>query len=251
MSSIYPRAIRFADLWAVDHHQMVDEVYSPTIHMESMCRLDHQPVQSGADLHVLEDRLYALIPQHRHELVRVIAGQRHACLETTVISPTTGEYAPACVWWWLDGTGQVAEEVGFFDWERRSTDPKRSHGYVPPYETGTCDARSFVDALRAGSLDAMVGSGCVTEDVGTGDMDVMFGPVEVQEVVVDGPVVAALVVGRVPGAVWRGTVIMTAGSDGRPVSLRRYGDASSAVAVDAVHPAMKLDRHPTGQEVIA
>ena len=34
MSAIYPLAIRFADLWAVDHHQMVREIYSPAIHME-------------------------------------------------------------------------------------------------------------------------------------------------------------------------------------------------------------------------
>ena len=108
MSDVHALAIRFADLWAVDHHQMVDEIYAPTIHMESMARLASAPVEGSEQLHALEDRLAALIPQHRHELVRVIAGQRTTCLETMVVGPTTGEYAPACVWWWIGEHGQVA-----------------------------------------------------------------------------------------------------------------------------------------------
>jgi hypothetical protein len=225
---------------------MVEEVYSPAIHMESMCRLDHAPVESGADLHALEDRLYALIPRHRHELVRVIAGRTHACLETTVVSPTTGEFAPACVWWWMGSNGQVDEEVGFFDWERRSTDAALIHGFVPPYDTLPCHASPFVHALRGGRLAAVTGPSCVIEDVGKGSAELAFGMVEVQEIVVDGPIVAVLVVGRVPGAVWRGTVVMTMGSDGGLLSVRCYGDPSTAVAVDAVHPAMRLKRQPTG-----
>jgi len=245
MRPVYPLAIRFADLWAVDHHQMVDEIYSPTIHMESMCRLDHRPVESSADLHDLEDRLASLIPQHRHELVRVLAGRAHACLETTVVSPTTGEYAPACVWWWLDGTGLVGEEVGFFDWDRRTTDPHRSHGFVPSDGQTAFGLSALVDALRAGALAEHLGDGCVVESPGGGPCAVPVGRVDVQEVVADGPVTAALIVSREDRAVWRATVVMTAGPDGRLVSVRCYGDPTTAVAVDAVHPAMRLDRRPT------
>jgi hypothetical protein len=71
VNDILALAIRFADLWAVDHHQMVDEIYAPGIHMESMARLSKPPVEGAAQLHALEDALAAMIPQHRHELVRV------------------------------------------------------------------------------------------------------------------------------------------------------------------------------------
>ena len=42
MTDVHTLAIRFADLWAVDHHQMVDEIYAPTIHMESMAGLERR-----------------------------------------------------------------------------------------------------------------------------------------------------------------------------------------------------------------
>ena len=67
MTDLHKLAIRFADLWAVDHHQMVDEIYAPDIHMESMARLDNAPVEGSEQLHALEDRLASLIPAHRHE----------------------------------------------------------------------------------------------------------------------------------------------------------------------------------------
>ena len=243
MSTIYPRAIRFADLWAVDHHQMVDEVYAPDIHMESMCKLDHTPVECGADLHDLEKRLAELVPQHRHELVRVLAGKHHACLETTVMSAATGEYAPACVWWWMADNGQVGEEVGFFDWARRSIDPHRSHGHVPPFSDAPCpNPETLVDALGRGGLDAHLAPGCVVEAVGIGPCDLALGPVEVQEVVVDGPAVAVLFVVRDAGSLWRGTVVLTTGADGRVISVRCYGDPSTALALDAIHPGMNLER---------
>jgi hypothetical protein len=246
MNTIYPRAIRFADLWALDHHQMVDEVYSPKIHMESMWRLDGATIEGGADLHDLENRLAALIPQHRHELVRVIAGRNHACLETTVVSPLSGEYAPACVWWWMGSNGQVDDEVGFFDWERRTADSHKCHGFVPPYDEGATGAHEeLVDALRSGDLAAHVAPGCIVEAVGIGPCDLAFGPVEVQEVVVDGPVVAALIVGRNQHAVWRATVVMSTDADHRLISVRCYGDVSRAVAADSVNPAMNLGRRPT------
>ena len=44
-------------------------------------------ITSGAELHVIEDRLAALIPEHRHELIRVVVDGRTACLETTVVAP--------------------------------------------------------------------------------------------------------------------------------------------------------------------
>lgn len=246
MTTIYQRAIRFADLWAHDHHQMVDEIYTPHIHMESMWRLDHVPVLSGSDLHDLENRLATLIPQHRHELVRVIAGTTHACLETTVVSPTTGEYAPACVWWWMGSNGQVDDEVGFFDWDRRTTESHRCHGFVPPITEGSSGcADELLDALRHGKLANHAGPGTIVEAVGTGPCELALGPIEVQDVVSDGRVVAALIVGRDDTSVWRGTVVMTTDADDDLISVRCYGDPSTAVAIDAVHPAMRLDRQPT------
>lgn len=246
MLSIYQRAIRFADLWAVDHHRMVDEVYAPNIHMETMYRLANATIEGNGDLHALEDRLAALIPLHRHELVRVLAGERHACLETTVVSPTTGEYTPACVWWWMGANGQVDEEVGFFDWDRRTNDSHVCHGFVPPSGDWPCDKMdALIDALRAGDLGAHVTPGTVVEDVGVGPCELDFGPVEVQEVVADGPAVATLIVGRDAASIWRSTVVMTAGADGSLVSVRCYGGPWMAVPREAVHPGMNLSRQPT------
>ena len=48
MNDLHGLAIRFADLWAVNHHQMVDEIYAPTIHMESMARLASAPVEGSS-----------------------------------------------------------------------------------------------------------------------------------------------------------------------------------------------------------
>jgi hypothetical protein len=245
MTTIYQRAIRFADLWAVDHHQMVDEVYAPSIHMESMWRLDGAPIEGGSELHDLETRLSALIPQHRHELIRVIAGARHACLETTVVSPATAEYTPACVWWWMGSNGQVDDEVGYFDWDARTTDAHQSHGFVPPIGTAVPDRSAvLLEALRVGNLDAHAGPDTIVEAVGIGPCKLDFGPVELQEVVVDGSVVAALVVGRDEATVWRGTVVMTMAAAGL-ACVRCYGDPSRAVAIGSVHPGMNLNRAPT------
>ena len=245
MTAILAHAIRFADLWAIDHHRMVDEIYSATIHMESMCRLDRAPVEGGEQLHELEDRLAAMIPEHRHELVRVVAGRDHACLETTVVSPTTGEYAPACVWWWMDGGGQVVEEVGFFDWTRRTNDSHRSHGFVPP-NIGPTDASPralLLDALARGDLAGQLAPDCVVEAVGIGPCELPTGRLELQETVADGAVVAALVLGRNENRVRRGTVVMTIGEAG-VVSVRRYHDQAAIVALNAVHPGIRLDRQP-------
>ena len=123
-------AIRFADLWAVDPHQMADEIYSPRVTMENMAN-PARCITSGAELHVVEDRLAALIPEHRHELIRVVVAGRTACLETTVVAPLSHEYAPVCLWWWIDDAGQVAAEIGWFEWDRRVSDSYLSHGTVP------------------------------------------------------------------------------------------------------------------------
>lgn len=248
MTGILGHAIRFADLWATDHHQMVDEIYSPTIHMESMCHLDRRPIETGKDLHQLEDRLAAMIPEHRHELVRVIADDWHACLETTVASPTTVEYAPACLWWWMDRDGLVADEVGFFDWERRTGNSRRSHGTVPPNDgrrrrSAVVDA--LVDALETGDLSKHLAPGCTVEDVGVGPCELALEPVEVVETVVGGAVFAALVVGRGANRIWRGTVVLTVDADDAVVSVRQYRDAAACADPGAIHPSQRLARRLT------
>ena len=135
-AGILKLAIRFADLWAVDPHQMADEIYAPSIHMESMA--GPTMIDGIGMLHELEDRLAALIPGHRHELVRVLVDPPAAFLETTVVGPTTGEYAQAALWWLVGdpaGPGalsQVVDEIGWFQWTHRKADPVASRGTVPP-----------------------------------------------------------------------------------------------------------------------
>ncbi len=109
---------------------MVDEIYSPHIRMERMS--DPNRLIDGSEaLHSVEDDLAARIPDHRHELIRVIADGPVACLETMIVAPVSTEYAPACVWWWFDADGMVAAEVGWFDWSIRSHDSRAAHGTVP------------------------------------------------------------------------------------------------------------------------
>jgi hypothetical protein len=244
MTCIHELAIVFADLWAVDHHRMVDEIYAPIIHMESMCRLDHPPVETGDDLHALEDRLSAMIPAHRHELVRVTARGTRACLETTVVSPTTGEYAPACVWWSVDERGQVDHEVGFFDWDRRSTDAALAHGWIPPHDARAVAVDALLDAIESGTLAGHLAPGCIVEDVGLG-LGTLPGPMVVREHVASGAVLAALVTGGADGRVWRATIVVTGDGSGRIISVRLYSDGWIGVDVEAVHERMQLELRQT------
>ena len=257
MNDVHALAIRFADLWAVDHHQMVDEIYAPTIHMESMARLANEPVEGSEQLHALEDRLAALIPQHRHELVRVIAGQRATCLETMVVGPTTGEYAPACVWWWIGEHGQVAAEVGWFDWDRRGIDSRASHGVVPPNDHRSRGDQEwyvmFVERLAEGLLHDPVAAlsrvsapRCVVEHVGLSrcaDVAAAIGGlrwIEVHEVAADGAVIAVLFTAGDDADLSRGTVVLTLDGSDQVCSLRAYWRRSSAVSFGAVHSALHL-----------
>ena len=114
---------------------MADEIYSARVVMENMAN-PARYITSGAELHAIEDRLAALIPEHRHELIRVIVNGRTACLETTVVAPVSHEYAPACLWWWIDDLGQVGAEVGWFHWDLRNVDTNVSHGTVPSGHVG-------------------------------------------------------------------------------------------------------------------
>jgi hypothetical protein len=262
VTDIHTLAIRFADLWAVDHHQMVDEIYAPNIHMESMTRLHRAPVEGSDELHALEDGLASLIPAHRHELVRVVAEEHHACLETTVLAPETGEYAPACVWWWPDARGQVALEVGWFDWELRSTDSRRSHGFVPPNDHRRRGDRqwylNFAEALAAGlttdpgaTVARSLASDGVVERVGDSrcpsiERAVLALPPEcriaVDEVAADGAVLAVLFTLSAAELVSRGTVVLTLDELDKIVSLRVYWKWSTAISLAAVHPSIRLGR---------
>lgn len=257
MTDVHSLAIRFADLWAVNHHQMVDEIYAPTIHMESMAALERPPVEGAEELHALEDRLAAMIPQHRHELIRVIPGDRVSCLETMVVGPTTAEYAPACVWWWVDAQGEVAYEVGWFDWEVRSTDSHVSHGLVPPndHRRRGDDGwyRMFAEGLADGliadprmALTRLLAPGCVVEVVGDGPGSDIGAAVsglhriEVHEVACDGAVVAILFTAGDDERVSRGTFVLTLDGEDRATSLRAYWRWTLAVRADAVHPSLHL-----------
>jgi hypothetical protein len=261
VTEIYRLAIRFADLWAVDHHQMVDEIYAPTIHMESMARLDRAAVEGSEQLHALEDGLAAMIPEHRHELVRVVVGDRLACLETTVVGPTTGEYAPACVWWWPDDRGQVGAEVGWFDWNLRTTDSGRSHGHIPRNDHRPRGDqqwyRSLVEAVLGGlatdpgaTADQWFAPDCVVERVGhppcvgierAGPMLPSEHWIAVNEVAADGGVVAVLFACGTSELLSRGTAVLTLDVLNRVVSVRAYWSWSTALSFEFVHPSIRLN----------
>lgn len=250
-------AIRFADLWSVDPHQMVDEIYADDIEMEGMTN-PARTILGSAQLHDVEDQLAARIPQHRHELVRVVVDGEVACLETMIVAPQTLEFVPACIWWWLDPDGRVAAEVGWFDWTDRTSDPSAAHGVVPPIQRcarphpaawGREIARRYVDgwsrdpagtALDQFRSDAT--GGRVGDHVHAGVdairrsrhsvLDAHDGSpttMELQRVACEGHVVALLVVVRDAVAQTRGSVVLTVDEDGAIVSERQYLDWDKAL----------------------
>ena len=253
-------AIRFADLWAIDPHQMVDEIYADDIEMENMAN-PTRVIRGGVQLHAVEDELTSRIPEHRHELVRVIVDGDVACLETMVVAPLTHEYAPACVWWWLDDAGKVAAEVGWFDWAERSSDSTRAHGTVPPWPPSTAERRStwysaMAERYASGWSTDPAGSaleqfsvsctfGRVGRDIATGiealraarlrELDAGPGParsMEVHRAIGERGVLAMLVTMSNANAVTRGTVVLTFGDDDLVVSERTYADWRRSLPVD-------------------
>ena len=267
-------AIRFADLWAVDPHQMVEEIYASDIVMENMAN-PARVILGSAQLHAVEDELSARIPEHRHELIRVIvdqgAGGDVACLETTIVAPLTHEYGPACVWWWIDGTGKVAAEVGWFDWADRSTDSARSHGTVPPNQANggaTRDGaryRRVADEYARCWADDPLGAGvemfaadCTFGHVGRGErrgipalvdsrralldeLPVAGRSMEVQRVIGEGSCLAMLVTIGDTARFTRGTIVLSLDDDDRIISERTYCDWAKALPRQPPGP-----RHPVG-----
>jgi hypothetical protein len=246
-------AIRFADLWAVDPHQMVEEIYAADIRMESMAK-PAPPIRGADELHAVEDRLAELIPEHRHELVRVLVDGDRAFLETTIVAPLTNEYAQAALWWTLADDGKVGDEIGWFDWDHRCADSRRSRGHVLPHgarsrERGEYEqlireaARAWCDDPRA--LTGRCAPGCSVDLVGraswTGegavadaiDAAVRAAPeavVEVLEVLGDGCAVAALVTIATGGRTTRGSIVLTLDPDGSATSVRAYVDWNRAIS---------------------
>jgi hypothetical protein len=253
-------AIRFADLWAVDPHQMVDEIYADDIVMENMANPARLIVGSD-QLHAVEVELAARIPQHRHELIRVIVDGDVACLETTIVAPVTHEYAPACVWWWLDQAGNVAAEVGWFDWADRSTDSMRSHGTVPPSRRSTDDhdpswyqtmahtyaggwsddatgaaLRQFSDRCTFGHVGRAEGSGLdELRQARLLELDELPQAdrfMHVHRVVGEGAALAMLIAVGDTIRSTRGTIVLTFDSNDLVVSERRYWDFRKALPRD-------------------
>lgn len=245
-------AIRFADLWAVDPHQMVDEIYTPSITMHSMAK-PGPSINGAAELHALEDRLATLIPEHRHELVRVLVAGTHAFLETTVVAPVTREYAQAAVWWTLDSTGKVSDEIGWFDWDHRTTDSRNSRGTVPPddrrprghdtYELiarqaarrWTQDPNGLADACADGCVVDLIGRRswhgphAVEQASAAASLTAPNPSVDVLRVLGEGAVLAALIQVTSHGRTTRGTVVLTLGPDDRVTSVRAYIDWTRAI----------------------
>ena len=263
-------AIRFADLWAVDPHQMVAEIYADDIAMESMAN-PARLILGSAQLHAVEDDLASRIPEHRHELIRVIVGDDVACLETTIVAPLTHEYGPACVWWWLDDSGKVAAEVGWFDWADRTTDSARAHGTVPPHRPERAAPRDesryarVADEYARGWEHDPLGVGlkmfavdCTFGHVGRGalagipallnsrrelleDLPVPGRSMEVQRVVGEGSSLAMLITIGDATRFTRGTIVLTLDDDDRIISERTYCDWDKALSREGQGP-----RHPVG-----
>ena len=268
MADVRALAIRFADLWAVDHHQMVDEIYAPAIHMEPMAR-PGAPIDGLTALHALEDDLALRIPAHRHELVRVLVDAPRAFLETTVVGPTTGEYAQAAVWWRLDGgddgrVGRVVHEIGWFNWDLRTSDARRSRGSVPPDDgrprgADWYERRAHLLAA-AWNVDPV---GAVTEHLRPGTSVTRVGfdertgaataaalaqhvttalpapSVEVTDVLGEGAVMAVLCTVTYDGRRTRGTIVVTFDPQDEIAGIRAYVDWARSVAIDettAVRP---------------
>jgi hypothetical protein len=253
MTDIRALAIRFADLWAVDHHQMVDEIYAPDIQMEAMAAPGRR-ISGAAELHALEDVLAERIPSHRHELVRVLVCGTSAFLETTVLGMQTGEFAPAALWWDLDVSGQVAAEIGWFAWEMRSTDSRLSHGHVPPahptprrdewYRTRIEQAVETWRDDPEGTVTAHCAPGCITDMVGQwslADRDALVSlvrglpahQVRVLRVLCEKAVVAVLVELVSGGRRTRSTVVVSIDDDDSVASCRIYLDWGRAVEVSS------------------
>ena len=253
-ASILKLAIRFADLWAVDPHQMADETYAPSIHMESMAGLT--VIDGIGMLHELEDRLATMIPAHRHELVRVLVDPPAAFLETTVVGPATGEYAQAALWWLVgepadDGTpGKVVDEVGWFQWADRAADSVASRGTVPPddgrrrgaadwYERALAEAAAAFDADAAAAASHHLTADVVATHVGhaeTHGLDAVLDgierflaadprwSIEIHRVIGDGAVVAALFGLDNGQTQTRGTLVATLDAVDAAQSIRLYLD---------------------------
>ncbi len=247
-------AIRFADLWAVDPHQMADETYAPSIHMESMAGLT--VIDGIGMLHELEDRLAAMIPAHRHELVRVLVDPPAAFLETTVAGPVTGEYAQAALWWLVGDPagagrpGQVVDEVGWFQWADRKADSVASRGTVPPddgrrrgaadwYERMVTEAAAAFDADAAAAASRYLSADVVATHVGhaeTRGLDAVLDgierfltagapwSIEVSKVIGDGAVVAVLFKLGNGRSETRGTLVATLDVADAVQSIRLYLD---------------------------
>jgi hypothetical protein len=271
-ADILKLAIRFADLWAVDPHQMADEIYAPSIHMESMA--GPSLIDGIGMLHELEDRLAALIPGHRHELVRVLVDPPAAFLETTLVGPATGEYAQAALWWLVgDPAGhgalsQVVDEVGWFRWDDRNRDPVASRGAVPPgdrrwrgeaawYEHLVSEAAAALGADAAAAASRYLSADVVAAHVGHAEihglaavLDVVrrfsaASPrwrIEISRVIVDDAVVAVLFNLGNGRTQTRGTLVATLDAADAVESVRLYLDWDRLTA-DAQAPAAG-DRHP-------
>ena len=253
-ADILKLAIRFADLWAVDPHQMADEIYAPSIHMESMA--GPTVIDGVSMLHELEDRLAALIPGHRHELVRVLVDPPAAFLETTVVGPTTGEYTQAALWWLVGdpaGPGalsQVIDEIGWFQWAHRNTNPVASRGTVPPgdrrsrggadwYERLVTEATAALGADAAAAARRYLSADVVATHVGHAEihgldavLDVVHrfsaaSPrwrIEVSRVIGDDAVVAVLFNLGDGRTQTRGTLVATLDAADAVESVRLYLD---------------------------
>lgn len=126
---------RWALLWRENPARMVDQVYSPDVVVQHAGRGQRGRVVGRQALHEAERELEEMIPDHRNEIIRVIAGSgQTAVIESLIIGTGRGDdglqSCPACVWWRLDDRGRVAEEIAFYEWGKRRPHTDQARGTI-------------------------------------------------------------------------------------------------------------------------
>ncbi len=126
---------RWALLWEKHPARMVEEVYSLDAMVQHAGRGEKGRILGRQALHEAERELEAMIPDHRNEIIRVLAGDGEtAVIESLIVGTGAGDdglqSCPACVWWRLDEQGQVAEETAYYEWSKRRPHTDKVRGTI-------------------------------------------------------------------------------------------------------------------------
>lgn len=262
-------AARWSELWATDYTAMVRKIYTPDIIVE---HAGHRTVVGRDALLAAEVELEAAIGDHRTTIGRVLDDPPTVVIEAVITGTSPRDVGPqacpACVWFALDGNGQVAHEVAFYEWSKRRPDDGSAGGSLMSGDGATRSAERYATvATRMAELwssdpvrmvDELYADDTIVERLGEGTEAIMYGKVSlreaerelltllpvpdrrltVEEVAGEADVVAIrfTIEGR-----WRGSgplrrgpgaIVLTLDGDDRIVSDRIYWHWDRAVPVD-------------------